>query len=81
MAPVVSSATQYALEIDRAMAQMVSRRRLTEEVTVRPQANPVRIRGVQRVTTTNFFPTTSVVPCQSRSTNAAYTVLYLSHML
>jgi len=71
MAPVASSPTLYAVAINRAMAQTVGCRRLTEEVPVQSQANPVRICGVQRGTTTGFCPSTLVFPGHSRSISAA----------
>ena len=63
-----------------AMAQTVGRRRLTEDVPVRSQTNPVRICDVHIGTTIGFCPSTLVSPRHSRSTNAAYTFINLSQM-
>jgi hypothetical protein len=76
-APVASSPTLYAVAINRAMVQTVRCRRFTEEVPVQSQANPVRICGVQRGTTTGFCPSTLVFPGHSLSINAAYTFINL----
>jgi hypothetical protein len=81
MAPVASSPKLYTVAINRAIAQTVGCRRLTEEIPVQSQANPVRICGLQRGTTTGFCPSTLIFPGNSRSINAAYTFINLSQML
>lgn len=81
MAPVASSPTQHSLAIDGAIAQTVGHRRRTAEVPVRSQTNPVKIRCVQRVTSTAFCPSISVFSSHSHSTNADYTFFNLSQML
>jgi hypothetical protein len=52
----------------RVMAQVVSRRPLTEEACVRARVNPCGICGGQSGTGTGFSPSSSVFPCQYHST-------------
>ena len=59
------------VELDRAVAQAVSRRPLTAKDRVRSQASPCGICGGQSDTSTGFSPSTSVFPCQNHSTSAS----------
>jgi hypothetical protein len=49
--------------MDRAMAQVVSRRPLTAEVRVHARVNPRGTCGGQSGTGTGFSPSSSVFPC------------------
>ena len=54
----------------RAMTQAVSHRPLTAETRARSRVSPCRICGGQSGNGTDFFPSTSVFPCQFHSTGA-----------
>jgi hypothetical protein len=58
------------IQAGRAMAQAVSRRPLTAEVRVPSRVSPCGICGGQSGNGTDFFPSTSVFPCQLHSTGA-----------
>jgi hypothetical protein len=55
------------------MAQVISRRPLTENARVRARVNPCGICGGQSGTGTGFSPISSVLPCQYHSTVALQT--------
>jgi hypothetical protein len=55
------------------MAQMVSRRPLTEEARVCAQLKTYRICDEQSCAGTGFSPSSTVLPCQYHSTAAVHT--------
>jgi hypothetical protein len=62
--------SEQPARLGRAMAQAVSRRPLTAEARVQSRVTPCGICGGQSGTGTDFFPSTSVLPCQFHSTGA-----------
>jgi len=63
----------YLKYVGRGTVQTVSRRPLTSEVRVRSRISPCGICGGQTGTGTGFSPSSSVSPCQYRSTVALHT--------
>jgi hypothetical protein len=67
--------------MDRAMAQVVSRRPLTVEAWVRSRVSPCGICGGQSGTGTGFLPSTSILSCQFHSTGAPLHAIILKNLI
>jgi hypothetical protein len=63
------------------MVQTASHRLLTADVWVRTQASPYEMCGGRSGTGTEFYPYTSVFPCQHHSNNAPYQFIYHRHFI